>query len=131
MKITSYTDDICEHWDWIKPHLMRCQEYHIDPIDMVTIKEDIRSRKGMVIVITEGDEVLTVCLVEFYPETIHVKLCSGEQLDKWASVLDKALEQMARVMNRKYITQLGRVGWAKQMKKHGWKHQLSQYVRTV
>ena len=85
----------------------------------------------MVIVIKEGDEVLTVCFVEFFQSTLHVRLCSGTNLDKWASVLDKALEQVAKVMGFKHITQLGRVGWSKQMKRHGWKHQLSQYVREV
>jgi hypothetical protein len=129
--VTSYTDNIDEHWHWIEPELMRCQAYHIDPLDMITIKEDIRSRRGMIIVISEGTEVLTVCYVEFYQASLHVRLCSGVDLDKWASVLDKALEQLAQVMGVKHITQLGRVGWARQMKQHGWKHQLSQYVRAV
>jgi hypothetical protein len=131
VKIYSLMDDIDDHWDWVRPELEKCQEYDVNPIDMISIREDIRSRKGCVLVIEDDTGLLSVSLIDFHEKSLHVRLCSGHRMDEWITPLIDTLDQMAKVLNKKYVTQLGRVGWAKVMKGHGWKHQLSQYVRTV
>ena len=131
MRVRSITDDIDEHWGWIEPELMKCQPFSVEPLDVVSLREDIRARKAMIIALEDDTGLLTVVLVEFNLNSLHVRLCSGKNLDKWASALNDRLTELAQVMNVKYITQLGRKGWARQMKQHGWDHQLSQYVRTV
>jgi len=131
MKITSYTDDIREHWDWILPMLKRCDQHQIEPIDYITMKDDIEKRKALVIVISDDEKPLVASVVELNHNSIHVRLMAGEDMEQWLELMDTALVQLAQIMKVKHITQLGRVGWSRSMKKLGWRHQLSQYSRAV
>jgi len=113
-------------WDKSVPHLEKVIKKSPSELSIETIKESIIKGDQMLVIISDGDEVIAVNVLEVITYATGLKvLCipitGGTRMDEW---LDRFLKLAGYIAQDMGCTELRgyavRPGWLKKLKSYGW-----------
>ena len=114
-----------ELWDSFKPRLIEAVEAHPaeSETDLEHVRTDVRRGKAMVLQIFEASQLLAVAVVELLDlkdgRSLHVRYLAGDGMDAWMDKLEARLQDMARFYDCVWVSIIGRLGWYRSLKLHG------------
>lgn len=116
-----------ELWNTYKPYLLTAVNEH--PAETVEsleeIRTDIRKGRALVLQIYEGVELQAVAVVELLDlkdgKSLHVRYLGGNGMDGWLDELSERLDETARFYDCDWVSIIGRLGWARSLKKYDYK----------
>lgn len=75
----------------------------------------------MLFAVLDGDDLLAVATAWLSTEHyVEVKLIGGRDYRRWLGLLDDTIGRLARDAGATRLIGIGRVGWAKSLKRMGW-----------
>jgi len=114
-----------ELWDSFKPRLIEAVNAHPaeSETDLEEVRTDVRRGKATVLQIYEQRKLLAVAVVELLDlsdgRSLHVRYLAGDGMDAWMDKLEARLQDMARDYGCVWVSIIGRLGWYKALKSHG------------
>ena len=108
-------------WDAVEPMLARCLARNVDGYGTAEALENIKARDSFVLVCEIDDVLRCVCLIDWHPDSLHVRTWTGDGRDDWFRQMIDTINKIARVTGRHYVTSISRPGAAKVLKAEGWK----------
>jgi hypothetical protein len=115
-----------QEWEWVEPYITRALDYSLLCEDVDEVRKDAISGDTILMVFTDGDDVLSVVAAEIIANKrrriIHVLSASGKRLGDWLDAWWDAITNIAKELDIQSITINGRRGWEKHLKPYGFKH---------
>lgn len=110
----------------------RALESDIYGLTYAEIEQGIESGEYVAIVLHEKAVVVFDLLVDAEGrKSLHAIACGGEDMDSWLPDLMESWRQIAKEQGCYAMTLQGRKGWAKALRKYGFRHYASSYCARV
>ncbi len=121
------TEQALEFWPGCAPYVQRGLEH--DPycrVHTTDIHKQIQEGWARVVVIHDDQELRGVAVAQLYRQpsddqvVLHVASLAGEKMEHWLEQLLQLLEAMATQARCNAITMVGRKGWQRTLRPHGY-----------
>lgn len=117
-------------WEWVKPMLSRAIEMNRGEFTLADIYQRIQDRDMQLWGIHNGEiKACFVTEVIQYPRKKYVRgvILGGDNMENWLQLMADSMDEFARQQGANGVELLGRRGWVKALKKHGY----SEYETVI
>lgn len=107
-------------WPFLGPHVDRARRENHAPVALEQIKAKIAVRDMQLWGLRRGAQTVGAVVTEIYGETCAVPYVAGVGMAEWLDLIS-VIEQWARENGCTRLEGNGRDGWARALKRYGWR----------
>jgi hypothetical protein len=113
-------------WDEVKPHLEKVVEYSHGDITIETMRNELVNGRSWLIAVYRDTDIVAAITVDIRTmdsgkRVLMVPVVGGADMEHWLPMLHEELLHLKKMFVCDSIRGAGRPGWARELKKYGWK----------
>ena len=114
-------------WPTLSPHISSALQHdHLDPVPLDELLRQVREGYAMVLVSHDESDLMSATVIQLFRTTsgenlVHVLATAGDRSEEWLPALIDKFREIGQAEGAAAVTMTGRPGWAKKLRRFGFK----------